>query len=314
MTFPDEEKNLYCSKERIYRFFWYVLGVHFLLVTCPYVWLLFHDETETPPLFVVNPGNGNPKGDSLDIPKEEDSIGAELTEDPPAPEPEPQPEPEPPTPEPEPPTPEPPAPEPEPLPPPPAEDAPPAPPVEQKEKKQEPPKKPKQKILSADQIVKDPKTRVKIKPKTTKPKPVQPRLTADQIQRQRERERMRNALAGKTSSASGRPLRYGDPDGGLKGIAAPREVRNYLDKLDAYIQPLWNQPSVYELDQKLPSATFVISIDKSGRVLKVEMQTPSGVRAMDDSVQAVIRKLTNAVVPPPPYALTVPVTLRVRAQ
>lgn len=300
MSFLDEEKNLYCSKERVYRFFWYVLGVHLVLVACPWFGELFRSgEPEEPPLFVVDPGNGNPKGDSLDIPKEEDSIGAELAEEPPPSEPEPVPE-EPPAPEP------PPPPEPDPV-------APPAP--KPPEKKPEPPKKPEQKkkpkILTADQI-KMTNKRVKVKPTTPKVKPATPRLTAAQIERQRERRRMLESLNG-TGSAAGRGLRYGDPDGGLKGLVAKREVRNYLEKLDAYIQPLWKQPNVYELDQKLPSATFIVSIDKSGRVLSVKMERPSGVRAMDESVQEVIRKLTNAVVPPPPYALSVPVTLRVRA-
>ena len=307
----------YDSPARRRRIVFAVLAVHFLIIAVPLIWIEISRLLD-PPKIVMKVALVNlPEGNSLDVPK--DQTGKP---DPPAPEPAPA--------EPEPPAPEPPAPEPptpevetppkvEPTPKPPVKEPPKVkPPPEVKPKKVEPkkvepkkaeqppkeePKKPK--YLRPEDIKKSGK---RVKTNNPDPKAEARRKAAEQARADAERRaaETRRQVAADARNA-GRT--YGSIAGGEKGIPATKEYYEYIDELKKIVEQRWTQPNSVELEGKRPEAKLTLSIRKDGSVEKLEFAR-TGIAAMDKSLLDLQSRLKA--VPPPPQAMTVDVTLRVK--
>ncbi len=295
----DHNLDPYVNTGRMGAITVWVVAAHlavFLLLPLT-VWVVSLMKTEEPPLIVMKVGLVDlPEGDSLNAPED----GIKLPE-PPAPEPEPV---APPETKPVKPDPVPPAPEPLPPPPKPKNDPPPAPPAPKETPKPKPKPKKKQPLLSADEIR---KKRNKNKRFTEQPKT----SVADQKRQQqaaaRAAQERKNLLASMVqNTGSGK---YGHMDGGLKGILANAEEREYFDKLYEYINARFHQPSNALLQGRKPSVTVEISIGADGALRDWRITKSSNVSAMNEAVEAVRGKIQT--MPKPPRAMKVPITFRI---
>lgn len=116
-----------------------------------------------------------------------------------------------------------------------------------------------------------------------------------------------------TAGAGQQSGRFGTTNPGREGILATKEMRDYYDQLNAFIQPKWNavSPSSVELSGKIPNWPSVdLTIAKDGRVTKAVVVSPSGNKAIDDAVKILLADLK--VVPVPPQAAVIRVTLDIR--
>jgi TonB family protein len=86
---------------------------------------------------------------------------------------------------------------------------------------------------------------------------------------------------------------------GQSGSGVSDEYTFYLSLLDRNIRGAWVQPIYTGLDIK--SATVALVLDRSGRILKVELMTPSGYDPLDRSVVRAVRDA--APFPPFPHFL-----------
>lgn len=316
----------YDSPARRRRIVFAVLAVHVLIIAVPLIWIEISRLLDPPKIVMKVALVDLPEGNSLDVPK--DQTGKPET---PAAEPEP--------PAPEPPAPEPPAPEPptpkvetppkvEPLP---KVEQPPKPPVKEppkvkpppevKPKKIEPPKVEPKKV-EPKKVEQPPKEEPK-KPKYLRPEDIQKtgrrvktnnpdpkaearRKAAEQARADAER---RAAETRRQVAADARNAGYGSIAGGEKGIPATEEYYKYIDELKKIVEQRWTQPNSVELEGKRPEAKLTLSIRKDGSVEKLEFAR-TGIAAMDKSLLDLQSRLKA--VPPPPQAMTVDVTLRVK--
>ncbi len=223
-----------------------------------------------------------------------------------------------------------------PIPPPPkVQNPPPKPKTDTKAPVEEPP--PKQKPdtskpkVTPPKVENPPKTQTKTDPpKSNLLKPediIKPKNTKTQAQIEAERrareaaearakaeaEARRRAIADIRAAAGTQQGRYGTTDPGQQGILASREMRDYYETLNAYIRPKWNavSPSSVELSGKVANwPTIHLTIAKDGRITKAVIVKKSGNKAIDTAVEALLKDLNVA--PVPPQAATIPVTLEIR--
>lgn len=116
-----------------------------------------------------------------------------------------------------------------------------------------------------------------------------------------------------TAGAGQQPGRFGTTNPGREGILATKEMRDYYDQLNAFIQPKWNavSPSSVELSGNIPNWPSVdLTIAKDGRITKAVVVSLSGNKAIDDAVKILLADLK--VVPVPPQAAVIRVTLDIR--
>ncbi len=161
------------------------------------------------------------------------------------------------------------------------------------------------------------------KPEKNPPKPVEKTvkkeyLTADQIKKSNKRVTRKNPDSEKNSRQEAaretanrqkaealKELRqaaegqYGTTDPGLQGVLANREQEAYIQKLESYIEPKWNQPAGLQLDGKDLVIKLYITIEHNGMVSACSF-TPTGNTAMDESVKALCELLKRSPVPAPP--------------
>ena len=105
----------------------------------------------------------------------------------------------------------------------------------------------------------------------------------------------------------------GTPNPGREGILATKEMRDYYNQLVTFLQPQWKavSPSNIELGGKVANWPIVdLTIEKDGKVIRTSVVSKSGNRAVDDAVTTLLAKLK--VVPVPPQACTIRVTLDIR--
>ena len=124
----------------------------------------------------------------------------------------------------------------------------------------------------------------------------------------KEREALIAALRNAASQGAS-----GTPNPGREGILATKEMRDYYDRLVAFLQPQWIavSPSNIELGGKVSTWPVIdLTIAKDGTVNRAVIVGKSGNKAVDDSVSALLAKLK--VVPVPPQATTIRVTLEIK--
>lgn len=124
----------------------------------------------------------------------------------------------------------------------------------------------------------------------------------------KEREALIAAL--RNAASQGVP---GTQNPGHDGILGTKEMRDYYELLNAFIKPRWKvvSPSSIELGGKVSTWPVVdLTIAKDGKVSKAVIVSKSGNKAVDDAVSALLAKLN--VVPVPPQASTIRVTLEIR--
>ena len=162
------------------------------------------------------------------------------------------------------------------------------------------------KYLTSDQITMpaNTKTQAQLEAERKARKAAEAKAKADA----KEREALIAAL--RDAASQGVP---GTPKPGRDGILATKEMRDYYDQLNAFIKPQWNavSPSSVELGGKVSTWPVVdLTIAKDGKVSKAVIVSKSGNNAVDDAVTSLLSKLE--VVPVPPQACTIRVTLEIR--
>ena len=314
-------KDPYCNPKRARAILTGVLMMHVGLIAVPLIYSSLTDYFD-PPLIVMKVGLADlPPGDSpdagavADVPTPKSSEVEPVLDLPPDPQkvddlP--------------------------PIPPPPkVQNPPPKPKTDTKAPVEEPP--PKQKPdtskpkVTPPKVENPPKTQTKTDPpKSNLLKPediIKPKNTKTQAQIEAERrareaaearakaeaEARRRAIADIRAAAGTQQGRYGTTDPGQQGILASREMRDYYETLNAYIRPKWNavSPSSVELSGKVANwPTIHLTIAKDGRITKAVIVKKSGNKAIDTAVEALLKDLNVA--PVPPQAATIPVTLEIR--
>ena len=304
----------YAGRIRLFKITVWVVIAHILLVMgvifVPSLVDWFHKllhRNDPPPVIVMKVGLADlPEGDSPDAPPQ--------PPEPPKPKPEP-PKPEPPKPEPpkpEPPKPEPPKPEPPPPPkpqPPPKPEPPPPPKPQPPKPKPEPPKpeppKPKPPKKTSKELIEEirkNRTGKVIERETKAQKEARLRQAAEEARARKERE---NALAALQQA------RQGIKNAGLPGMQATVADRAYInDKLKPFVDQRYTQPSDSLLNGQKPEVTLELSIAADGALVSCRIVKGGGFGPMDDSIEALKEKIR--VLPVPPRAMTVLITVRVR--
>ena len=156
-----------------------------------------------------------------------------------------------------------------------------------------------------------------IKPKNTK---TQAQIDAERKAREAaearakaEAEARQRAIADIRAAAGTQQGRYGTTNPGQEGILATKEMRDYYEQLNAYIRPKWNavSPSSIELGGSISNWPSIdLTISKKGEVTKAVFVSQSGNKKIDDAVKQLLADLK--VVPAPPQAATIRVTLDIR--
>ena len=221
-----------------------------------------------------------------------------------------------------------------PPPPPKVENPPPKQKTETKVPVEEPP--PKQKTdtkpnVKPPKVENPPKTQTKNPPKSNLLKPediIKPKNTTKtqaQINAERkareaaearakaEAEARQRAIADIRAAAGTQQGRYGTTNPGQEGILATKEMRDYYETLNAYIRPKWSavSPSNIELGGKISNWPVIdLTISKKGEVTNAVFVSQSGNKKIDDAVKQLLANLK--VVPAPPQAATIRVTLDIR--
>ena len=85
--------------------------------------------------------------------------------------------------------------------------------------------------------------------------------------------------------------------------------QSYKDKLYTAIYKAWQQPSKSALGGRFPIVNISMTLEKNGEVRNLRISTLSGIKAMDDSVRELIKKLKR--LPPPPNRMTFSVSLEI---
>ncbi|MBR2963320.1 MAG: TonB C-terminal domain-containing protein, partial [Lentisphaeria bacterium] len=156
-----------------------------------------------------------------------------------------------------------------------------------------------------------------IKPKNTK---TQAQINAERKAREAaearakaEAEARQRAIADIRAAAGTQQGRYGTTNPGQEGILATKEMRDYYETLNAYIRPKWSavSPSNIELGGKISNWPAIdLTISKKGEITNAVFVSQSGNKKIDDAVKQLLANLK--VVPAPPQAATIRVTLDIR--
>jgi len=156
-----------------------------------------------------------------------------------------------------------------------------------------------------------------IKPKNTR---TQAQIDAERRAREAaearakaEAEARQRAIADIRAAAGTQQGRYGTTNPGQEGILATKEMRDYYEQLNAYIRPKWSavSPSNIEIGGNISNwPTIDLTISKKGEVTNAVFVSQSGNKKIDDAVKQLLANLK--VVPAPPQAATIRVTLDIR--
>ena len=73
--------------------------------------------------------------------------------------------------------------------------------------------------------------------------------------------------------------------------AVNTRTSNYADTLASRLQGLWDQPTRAEVGGRKPSVTVRLIIRADGRILSKKLVRPSGIPAMDASVNRLLQNL-----------------------
>jgi len=299
---PDEES---VKRRRVMKIIVAVVIVHFLSLSIPLLWDLISNWLKPKEQVITlnidgllgdkdSGGGANPLARNQDGTPPPPILG-----EPPPPSPKQPKKPEPPTPEPpspEPPTPTPPTPN-------PPRPTPPQPTLRPAVKP-----KPRPKALSATEITVSKKT-IKRSKKTKNTAASTPHLNTAALDKALHQAMQVGQPGGVKEGGVADGITGGKKNGNLYGgqKGPPGPLGNgigpitvtYGSKLGAYIRPRWDQPSKYDLNNRSPQVTIFLQIAPNGFVMSSGIVTPSGVPAMDRSVQKMLANLKTVPTPPP---------------
>lgn len=157
-------------------------------------------------------------------------------------------------------------------------------------------------------VKKKPVKRAKVQKKTTRPrkvqrnKPVQPRKS-DGVYRPPKgsneftiggRNYNPNVPIGTRNRGQEKGKENFTPPGG--GLT--EEMTKYNERAGLYLKNVWMQPPKSLLGNSLPAVTIEVEISPDGRVLARKILQLSGVPAMDESVQNLLKRLDRMPAPP----------------
>ena len=144
-------------------------------------------------------------------------------------------------------------------------------PPEKKITKTKPKKKPKKKWKPAKKI-KVSKKLVYVKPKKTEPriKPI-------------DKQKLLNSLKQKNTK--------------IRGSQNTAVAQSYENSVGAYLYQLWDTPDKNVLGNKHPEVKIELTIAANGKLVYARILTPSGISAMDKSVQELLKKVEYLPVP-----------------
>ena len=167
---------------------------------------------------------------------------------------------------------------------------------------------PKSTVLKPSEInvTRNTKTQAQIDAERKAREAAEAKAKADAKARQDALNELRNA-------AASQPGKFGTTDPGQDGILATKEMRDYYEQLNAFIRPKWNavSPSSIELGGKISNWPVIeLTIEKDGRIRSAAVVARSGNKKIDDAVELLRADLK--VVPPPPQAVKIRVTLDIR--
>lgn len=173
------------------------------------------------------------------------------------------------------------------------------------------------------QVRQQPKPKPKPKPQAkTKPrqKPRQPAKTqsrpkrqsstrprnVDEAQRQVYRPGSSGKIGGGSNYNAAVPIgsrdvgqAYGKPDHRTPGGGAKNEFdMRYGIRVGDYLKYRWTQPPRSLLGDRLPEVLIQLSIAADGRVTDARVLKPSGVKAMDESIERMLAQLDRVPTPP----------------
>ncbi len=260
--------------------FWTVVGIHFVILVCPFLWSVLISFLTPPTLKVMKislvdspiPIDGPPSRNPSKHNKTPANAASIPDPGPIAPIPEPQPEPE---------TKQ--------------DDTP-------KKEPKEPPKKEPSKVPSKD----------------SKPAPEKKKLTADDIKN--SGKVVKNDAKKPPKGQGGPVLDpnklinaikggiYQPPGGGagpLGELGNPNEVNEYYSRVASFLYGRWQQPNKELLGNAKPSVDVKVVVDASGRILSAAIVSKSGVMVMDSSVERLFAEVKSLPVPPKGMEFTI---------
>ena len=98
---------------------------------------------------------------------------------------------------------------------------------------------------------------------------------------------------------------------GQDGTHAAKEMPAYYEQLNAFIRPKWNAVAPTSVDLNVTTWPAVdLSIAKDGHITNATIVSKSGIKAIDDAVDALLADLKA--VPAPPLAAEIHIVLEIR--
>lgn len=95
------------------------------------------------------------------------------------------------------------------------------------------------------------------------------------------------------------------------GISVTKELSAYYEQLNAFIRPKWNAVAPTSVDLNVTTWPAVdLSIAKDGHITNATIVSKSGIKAIDDAVDALLADLKA--VPAPPLAAEIHIVLEIR--
>lgn len=96
--------------------------------------------------------------------------------------------------------------------------------------------------------------------------------------------------------------------GRVKAVTS-REMLNYYEQVRVFLMSSWRQPNAAQLNNARPEVKVLIHVDASGRIVSAKIVKRSGNRAMDESVETLLRKVR--ILPKPPEEMTFSVNVNI---
>lgn len=103
--------------------------------------------------------------------------------------------------------------------------------------------------------------------------------------------------------------KYGKQDNRDPGGGANQKMEEYgLQRLVPYLKTKWDEPPDSLLGGRRPEVLIELTIEGNGRVSAAKITKKSGIKAMDESVEILLKKLDS--VPAPPERVTLNIVLK----
>lgn len=141
--------------------------------------------------------------------------------------------------------------------------------------------------------------------------PRKKKKSAAQLRAERIRALLRNYDKNNTNDSSGnfrhRSVNKNNTER-AKAVTS-REMLNYYEQVRVFLMSSWRQPNAAQLNNTRPEVKVLIHVDASGRIVSAKIVKRSGNRAMDESVETLLRKVR--ILPKPPEEMTFSVNVNI---